>query len=168
MGEKISSSIGQWYITWITKVLFPGASNNADLCAYFIRRTSSLLNTKGVTGLIATNTIAQSDTRTVGLDWLKSNGSAIIRAVQSMVWPGSAGIVFVQIWYFKGSWDGQYVLNNSEVPSISSSLRVERKVHGKPETLEANLNKSYRGPNVRVSIFVIDEFTAEKLIEQES
>ena len=40
---------------------------NADLIAYFLLRAHALLNSRGQTGLIATNTLAQGDTREVGL-----------------------------------------------------------------------------------------------------
>ena len=47
-----------------------GQRGNADLCAYFFLRASQLLRDGGQFGFLATNTIAQGDTREVGLDQL--------------------------------------------------------------------------------------------------
>ena len=41
---------------------------NADLIAYFLLCGARLAQSGGQTGLIATNTLAQGDTREVGLD----------------------------------------------------------------------------------------------------
>ena len=53
---------------WFVNVLAAGATGNADLVAYFFLRAQALLAARGTLGLIATNTIAQGDTREVGLD----------------------------------------------------------------------------------------------------
>ena len=39
-----------------------------DLCAYFFLKASQLVQKNGMCGLLATNTIAQGDSREVGLD----------------------------------------------------------------------------------------------------
>ena len=53
--------------------------------AYFFLRVRSLLTTEGSVGLIATNTVAQGDTREVGLDQMVSSGFTITRAIQSAI-----------------------------------------------------------------------------------
>ncbi len=166
-GWRISSSLGQKFMTWITKILFPNSSGNADLVSFFLLRTHALLRPGGVTGLIATNTLAQSDTRTVGLGQLDSLGSTIIRAVQNMKWPGTAGIICVQVWYYKGKWKGVFFLNETEVSGISSYLRLKRRITGEPKVLNSNLKKSFRGSNINVSLFVIKKSQADILIEKD-
>ena len=52
---------------WFVNVLANGKKGSADLVAYFFLRAMSLLNSQGNLGLIATNTVAQGDTREVGL-----------------------------------------------------------------------------------------------------
>ena len=53
------------YPVWL-KAVHPKSHGNADLVAHFFRRASDLLRQDGTFGLIATNTIAQGDTRNSG------------------------------------------------------------------------------------------------------
>ena len=48
--------------------------------AYFFLRATSLLQRKGTLGLIATNTVAQGDSREVGLDAMVADGFTITRS----------------------------------------------------------------------------------------
>jgi hypothetical protein len=68
-------------------------SRNADLVAHFFRRVFGILNSAGAFGLIATNTIAQGDTRAVGLTPILSQGGSIFRAIRRFRWPGQAAVV---------------------------------------------------------------------------
>src|SRR5581483_8244607 len=61
------------YPDWL-KELHEGSHGNADLVAHFFRRAFTLLREGGAFGLIATNTIAQGDTRATGLRWLCTHG----------------------------------------------------------------------------------------------
>ena len=61
-----------WSSTWLH-----GKRGSADLCAYFTLRAASLLRDRGQFGFLATNTIAQGDTREVGLDQLTADGCVI-------------------------------------------------------------------------------------------
>ena len=66
---------------WLANVLAAGRAGSADLVAYFfLRATSSARDASGTLGLIATNTIAQGDTREVGLDQLVERGIRRSRA----------------------------------------------------------------------------------------
>ncbi len=53
---------------------------NADLVAYFFRRAFDKLRSGGAFGLIATNTIAQGDTRGTGLRHICTHGGTIFNA----------------------------------------------------------------------------------------
>ena len=57
---------------WFVNTLANGKKGSADLVAYFFLRALSLLTSQGNLGLIATNTVAQGDTRQVGLDQMVS------------------------------------------------------------------------------------------------
>ncbi len=63
---------------WL-KEIHPESHGNADLVAHFYRRSFDLLRKGGTFGLIATNTIAQGDTRSTGLRWISKNGGEIYR-----------------------------------------------------------------------------------------
>ena len=80
------------YPDWL-KTLHEGSHGNADLVAHFYRRAFGLLRDGGALGLIATNTIAQGDTRSSGLRWICEHGGEIYRATRRVKWPGEAAVV---------------------------------------------------------------------------
>ncbi len=70
-GTKISGALGRQYRDLSRHMACRSAvRGNADLVAYFFLRAARLLRRVGGFGLIATNTLAQGDTREVGLDQL--------------------------------------------------------------------------------------------------
>ena len=77
------------YLDWL-KTLHEDAHGNADLVAHFFRRAFGLLRDSGCSGLIATNTIGQGDTRASGLGAILHEGGTISRAVKRLKWPGEA------------------------------------------------------------------------------
>ena len=91
-GKRISTAFGDGFRDWLA-ALHDGASSNADLVAHFFRRCFSLLSLGGTFGLIATNTIAQGDTRSSGLSWIRHNTGIIYSARRRMRWPGVASVV---------------------------------------------------------------------------
>ena len=76
---------GAFYIDWL-KALHEGSHGNADLVAHFFRRAFTMLRRTGTFGLIATNTVAQGDTRNTGLRWICSNNGAIYSALRRHPW----------------------------------------------------------------------------------
>jgi hypothetical protein len=54
-----------------------------------LRRAFDLMRSDGALGLIATNTIAQGDTRSTGLRWICQHGGEIYCARKRVKWPGS-------------------------------------------------------------------------------
>ncbi|MFM7424530.1 MAG: Eco57I restriction-modification methylase domain-containing protein, partial [Elainella sp.] len=87
------------YLDWL-KLVHPESHGNADLVAHFFRRSFTLLRQGGALGLIATNTIAQGDTRSTGLRFVCNNGGLIYNATRRYKWPGLAAVVvsLVHIW----------------------------------------------------------------------
>ena len=165
-GRRIRRTYGLDYLNWLTDILLPGASGNADLCSFFFRRTHMLLARGGVAGLIATNTIAEGDTRTVGLEGLYTNGATVFRAVQSAKWPGTAALEVAHVWYFHGEWNGQFVLDGESVTGIDASLGVPGSVVGRPKALLENMGKSFQGSIVLGQGFVLDPDDARNLINK--
>ena len=80
------------YLDWL-KVVNPESHGNADLVAHFFRRAFTLIRNGGTFGLIATNTIAQGDTRSTGLRFICNNGGMIYNATRRYKWPGLAAVV---------------------------------------------------------------------------
>ena len=82
--------MGTDYRDYLIERIAHGKKGSADLCAYFFLRAGQLVRDGGMMALLATNTIAQGDTREVGLDQLTAQGFSIPRAVPSVPWPGEA------------------------------------------------------------------------------
>ena len=74
-GQKITGALGRDYRNYLVERLANAQRGSADFCAYFFLRAHALLRPDaGTFGLIATNTIAQGDTREVGLARLSQLG----------------------------------------------------------------------------------------------
>lgn len=90
------------YLDWL-KVGYPESHGNADLVAYFFRRAFEMIRVGGTYGLIATNTIAQGDTRSTGLRFICQNGGVIYNATRRYKWPGLAAVVVSVVHVFKAA-----------------------------------------------------------------
>src|SRR5260370_8208363 len=80
-GGKITGTLGIDYRDYLVDYLAQGKRGLADLCAYFFLRVSQLVREEGQCGLLATNTIAQGDTREVGLDQITATGGTKLHPV---------------------------------------------------------------------------------------
>lgn len=166
-GKKITGTVGTDYRTFLVEFLAKGARGNADLCAYFFLNAGQLVAKEGNFGLVATNTIAQGDTREVGLDQLVAQGYTIPRAVPSRPWPGTAALEVAYVWLHKGEWQQQFVLNENPVDGITAFLTVPGKTVGNPYRLVANENKSFQGSIVLGMGFVLEPEEAQALIDKD-
>src|SRR5438876_5408320 len=128
-GQKITGSLGTDYRDYLVEYLAHNKRGSADLCAYFFLRASQLVRHDGQCGLLATNTIAQGDTREVGLDQIVTKGWMIPRAIPSRKWPGDASLEVAHIWLRRGEWHGPYLLDEKVVEGINSFLAALRVVH---------------------------------------
>ena len=163
-GRRIRSTLGVFYLRWITEVLFTGTSGNADLCSFFVRRAFQQLAPEGVLGLVATNTISQADTREVGLDPIVRMSGRLLRATSSRAWPGDANITIAEVWITKRTWNGECVLDKTMVDSISPYLVAGDATVGPPQRLTVNREKSFQG-SVTVGMgFVLSRSEAEALL----
>ncbi|MCC6649757.1 MAG: restriction endonuclease, partial [Candidatus Eisenbacteria bacterium] len=163
-GLKISGPLGSDYRDFLVNKVATGKRGSADLSAYFMRRVASLLRDGGAMGMIATNTIAQGDTREVGLEPLLAEGYACPRAFASQKWPGDASLEVAILWVWRGAWAGQYFLEGGAVSSITPYLTAPGATAGKPHRLVANANKSFIGPYVLGMGFVLEPEEAAALI----
>lgn len=96
------NSNAEGYLDWL-KVGYPESHGNADLVAYFFRRVFEMIRVGGTYGLIATNTIAQGDTRSTGLRFICQNGGVIYNATRRYKWPGLAAVVVSVVHVFKAA-----------------------------------------------------------------
>ena len=144
-GQKITGNLGTAYRDYLVEHLARGKRGSADLCAYFTLRAASLLREGGQFGFLATNTIAQGDTREVGLDQLTADGCVIPRAVPSRPWPGTASLEVAHVWLRRGRWNTPFVLDEKPVSGITPFLTEPGTVSGPPHRLAANAGKSFHG-----------------------
>ena len=168
------------YPDWL-KTLHEQSHGNADLVAHFFRRAFGLVRAGGTFGLIATNTIAQGDTRSSGLRWICEHGGEIYRAVKRYQWPGEAAVVVsvlhvartgevrvertgsrnvqaaeVEDGHASGRFPGRRVLDGAKVDAITAFL-FHRGGHADPVRLQANAGKSFVGSYVLGMGFTFDD-----------
>ncbi|MCT7992560.1 BREX-1 system adenine-specific DNA-methyltransferase PglX [Laspinema olomoucense] len=166
-GKKITGTLGTPYRDYLLDWLATGKRGNADLCAYFFLRGQQLIQENGAFGLVATNTIAQGDTREVGLDQLVEKGGLIFRAVPTRPWPGTASLEVAYVWLRQGKWQGEFVLDDHPVSGINPYLTVPGQVVGNPHRLVANQEKSFQGSIVLGMGFVLTPEEAQTLIAKD-
>jgi hypothetical protein len=166
-GQKITGNLGDDYREYLVKWLARGQRGSADLVAYFFLRAWQLLQKGGGLGMLATNTIAQGDTREVGLDQLTSDGCVIPRAVPSRKWPGMASLEVAHVWLRRGGWPGPFELDDKPVMGITSFLTPPGTVTGKPYRLKANEGKSFIGSYVLGMGFVLEPEEAQQLLDKD-
>ena len=150
IAEGSPDGILDWF-----KQLHPESHGNADLVAHFFRRCFHLLRPGGSLGLIATNTIAQGDTRSTGLRWICLNGGTIYAARKRYKWPGVAAVVVSVVHLFKGAYTGVKLLEKRPVEQITAFLFANGG-HDDPKQLAANAGKSFQGSIVLGMGFTFD------------
>ena len=154
-GRRTSMTYGAVYSDWLSTT-FDEASNNSDLVAFFYRKGHDALRRGGTLGLIATNTIAQGDTRHTGLRWI-CNSSGTIYAVRSRVrWPGQAAVVVSVVHIMKAEMKGPFLLDGRLVEHISAFL-FHAGGNENPRRLAANIDRSFQGMIVLGMGFTFDD-----------
>jgi hypothetical protein len=166
-GQKLTGALGQDYREYLVNRVGGGKRGSADLCSYFLLRNLSLAPGRR-TGIIATNTIAQGDTREVGLDQATADGWTVYRAVKSQPWLGTAAVVVSLLW-LAGKLGGSEVpvLDGNEVRGITPGLDPASRVSGTPYRLVANEAQSFQGSNVLGKGFVLLPEQARALIAKD-
>ena len=156
-GQMLTGRIGEDLREYLISYVGRGKRGSADLCSYFLLRDLSVAR-KGRVGIIATNTIAQGDTREVGLDQavdvLHWN---IYRADKSRPWEGTAAVEVSLLWLGHAGKAEHRVLDGVVVPAIMPSLGQVSPVSGNPSRLAANANRSFIGSYVLGKGFILEE-----------
>ncbi len=143
------------YPDWL-KQAHEESHGNADLVAHFFRRGFDLIREDGAFGLIATNTIAQGDTRSTGLRWICEHGGEIYQARRRVKWPGAAAVVVSVLHVAKGHFPGVKYIDDDEVETITAFL-FHRGGHDDPARLKSNARKSFVGSYVLGMGFTFDD-----------
>ncbi len=165
-GQHLTGAHGVPYRDYLVNTIAGGQRGSADLCAYFFLRAYRNLRLGGTMGLIATNTIAQGDTREVGLDALVQGGGTIYHALNDQPWVGAAAVVVSVIHLHKGIYGGEKHLDGRRVTQITPLLD-DSGTTDKPQRLLANAGKSFQGSIVLGMGFVLEPEEAAALIAKD-
>ena len=146
--SKLSAAVGPNVREWFLNAVAAGTKGAADLVAYFFLRGTELANHSGSLGLIATNTVAQGDTREVGLDQFDRLGHTIYRSIQSAPWPSStANLEYAAVWTTRSKLAASAlcVADGCTVSRISTLLEPEGGTKGLPVRLPEMKGIAFKG-----------------------
>ena len=159
--NTISAASGPLYIPWLQRT-HAGAHGNADLAAHFYRRSFGMLRLGGCMGLIASNTIAQGDTRQTGLLSIVNAGGTVARAIKRLPWPGEAAVMVSVVHVVRGKVVSP-VLDDRPVKRINAWLVPgEPDTDASPKALEENKGRAFEGSKLLGMGFTFDDYAAEK------
>jgi hypothetical protein len=153
--NTITAANGANYLQWLL-ALHEASHGNADLVAHFYRRAFDLLRHGGAFGLIATNTIAQGDTRGTGLRWIRHHDGTIFSARKRIRWPGEAAVVVSVVHVHKGKLAGPFELDSRPVDLITAFL-FHTGSDRDPDRLKENASMAFQGTNVVGVGFTFDD-----------
>ncbi|HEJ1952057.1 TPA: restriction endonuclease [Pseudomonas aeruginosa] len=162
-GQRITGVAGTAFRNWLVAHIAEGRRGSADLVAYFFLRSWSLLREGGSFGLLAVNTIAEGDTRQVGLEAMVGAGAVIHAAYPNEPWPGKAAVVTSRVHVHKGEWRGERSLFRRPASFISAFLSDREE--WSPKRLKANESKAFTGSYVLGMGFVLSPDEALKMLD---
>jgi hypothetical protein len=144
-GTLIGARLGLAYHDYLVETFAP-ATGLADLVAFFLRRAFELLHEgTAAFGFVATNTVAQGDTRSTGLEAIVMRGGTIYQATRRYRWPGKAAVVTSVFHVLRR--DAPAVLDGRPVDRISSFL-LAGNAEGAPRQLRENAGCCYLGAKI--------------------
>ena len=173
-GTLIGGRLGLAYHDYLVE-MYPPATGLADVIAFFLRRCFSLIRNEGTFGLIATNTVAQGDTRSTGLEPIVYRGGTIYEAKRRYKWTGVAAVIVSVVHVQKTEKLAQPLLDGATVKRISAFL-LEGDADAMPIALSENKGFSFRGTKIWGAGFVFEDspsdgssslFEMETLISQD-
>ena len=162
-GHRITGAMGTAYRNWLVAAIADNQKGAADLVAFFFLRSGKLLRIGGGFGLLATNTIAEGDTRQVGLETMLNSNLVIHAAYPNEKWPGSAAVVTSRVHIHKGKWQGEKRLSGKTVPHISAFLSDV--IEWSPKRLKANEGISFQGTKVTGMGFVLNAEEVKAMLD---
>lgn len=165
-GKRITGVAGTAFRDWLVVHVAEGRRGSADLVAYFFLRAWSLLREGGDFGLLAVNTIAEGDTRQVGLEAMVGADAVIYAAYPNEPWPGKAAVVTSRVHVHKGEWCGVRSILGRPVDVISAYLSDREE--WSPMRLWASGNITFQASVVVGGGFVLEEDEAKLLLSADA
>jgi hypothetical protein len=166
---SIGDVLGSAYRTYLGATVGRGKkASYADLCSFFLLRAHSLINLLGGTGLVATNTISQGDTREMGIDQLFTDGFRPYWAMTDVPWSGAANVVVSLLATRReDQWLGRRSLNAEQVDHITQFLTEGSSDIFQPKRLARNKDIAFKGSTTGCKGFVLSDLEAKNLIERD-
>ncbi|MCP9880689.1 N-6 DNA methylase [Cyanobium sp. A1C-AMD] len=166
-GIRISGDLGQVYFEYLQRE-FEHIDGNSDLCAYFFRRCFDLMSTGGATGLVATNTIMQGDTRRASLAYILNSGGRIYSCHRRFRWPGAAAVRVSTVHFVKakGNCPPRCLAGSLPCNFISSFLLPGGAMQD-PLPLYSNQGICFGGAMVYGDGFILGKEEATELLSQD-
>lgn len=162
-GQRITGVAGTAFRDWLVAHIADGRRGSADLVAYFFLRAWRLLREGGGFGLLAVNTIAEGDTRQVGLEAMVGAGAVIHAAYPNEPWPGKAAVVTSRVHVYKGEWRGERSLRGRPTAFVSAYLSDREE--WSPKELKAAQNIAFIGSYVLGKGFVLSPEEAQQMLD---
>ncbi|MGN5386910.1 Eco57I restriction-modification methylase domain-containing protein [Streptomyces sp. JL7001] len=169
-GLKLKPTMGESYRDYLVDNLASGVRGvrgTADLVGYFALRARDLSNGNGQIALVATNTLAQGDTREVAMDQILASGVEVRQAIKSAPWPSrSAVLEYCAVWLSCEplSVDAPRSLDGYTVPGITSSLEAKSRMVDHVKRLAENKDTAFQGVLVLGMGFTLQPDEAADLI----
>ncbi len=166
--NSIADGNVEGYVDWL-KTIHPASHGNADLSAHFFLRAAAMLGAHGTIGLVATNTIAQGDTRATALQPLLGEGFSIYDATRNLPWPGAAVVTVSVVHLAVGapiSQVGKKRLDGKVVEAINSRLRPKPE-RDDPAKLASNRDLSFVGSYILGMGFTLTPIERDELISKD-
>lgn len=164
-GKRITGVAGTAFRDWLVTYIAEGRRGSADLVAYFFLRAWCMLRDGGGFGLLAVNTIAEGDTRQVGLEAMIGAGAVIYAAYPNEPWPGAAAVVTSRVHVHKGNWNGTRSLSGKSTSLVSAFLSDQEE--WSPKQLKANVGKTFVGSFVNGMGFVLPQSEAQRMLDND-
>lgn len=163
--KKMKSALGDGVREWLSQQVAGNIRGGADLATYFLRRAGALTRQRSIIGIVATNTLAQGDSRQVGLETMCASSWRIYRARSSHPWPAaSAQLEIVCVWTCSDCDVISAELDGALLPSISPLLEPEGRVSGMPVKLKENARIAFVGTLLQGEGFLISKEERAELL----
>jgi hypothetical protein len=166
-----SSALGENHRAWCIYQHANGSRGPADLVAYFLLAAVRLTCASAQIGIVATNSIAQNQTKRVGLDQVLDMGFEIHWAVKSEPWPAKSANLEYAIVCLSGQEIADKAarfVDREEAVRVSSMLENVANREIPPVRLLANRGISFEGSKIYGDGFLISASDFDRFISEDS
>ncbi len=159
--RKLRGELGDEYV----EQLFARYPDNraADYVTYWFTRAVDVLRPGERAGFVATNSIAQNESREASIDRIVERGGTLTSAWRSYPWPGEAAVHIAIVNWIMDAFDGIKELEGQEVSRISPNLTDAQDVTG-ARPIPRNMGLCFMGVTLGNNGFVLDDAEREAII----